>query len=71
MFANSSTKFTEWDSNRFSFGFATGAALKIDKDTKLDIRYSHDISRVADFGDTDIKNYGWAFTVQRTLFRKQ
>ncbi len=70
LFANSSAPYTEWKPSRFSAGLAAGAALKIDKNTKLDIRYSRDLTRIADFGDTDIKNYGWAFTVQRTLFRK-
>lgn len=70
MFANSSAEYTEWTPNRFAIGYSAGAALKIDTFTKLDIRYSRDITPVADFGDTDIKNYSWAFTVQRAIFRK-
>ncbi|MCG6186485.1 outer membrane beta-barrel protein [Maribellus maritimus] len=70
MFANSSTDYTEWKPNRMGIGLAAGVALKIDTNTKLDIRYSRDLTRVADFGDTDIKNYSWAFTVQRAIFKK-
>ena len=69
---DSNAKPTDWETNRFSAGVSAGAAFKIDKNTKLDIRYSKDLTRIADFGDTDIKNYGWAFTIQRALlFRKQ
>ena len=71
LLAKSGSPYTGWTTNRFAAGIAAGAALKIDKNTKLDIRYSRDLTRVADFGDTDIKNYGLAFTVQRSLFIKQ
>ena len=71
LFARSGSPYTGWTTNRFTTGIAAGTALKIDPHTKLDIRYSRDVTRVADFGDSDIKNYGWAFTVQRSLFSKQ
>lgn len=70
MIANSSKGFQMWEPEKFSCGISAGVALKIDENTKLDIRYSNDLTKLHDFGDTDIKNYGWAFTVQRTLFRK-
>lgn len=72
LFANSGSPHLGWDPTRFSFGLTGGVAFKIDKYTKLDVRYSTDLTRIADFGDTDIKNYGWQFTVKRALlFRKQ
>lgn len=70
MIANSSKGYPAWEPNRFSAGISAGVAFKIDENTKLDVRYSNDLTKLQDFGDTDIKNYGWAFTVQRTLFRK-
>jgi len=72
LFSNSGSPHLGWEPTRFSAGLTGGAAFKIDKYTKLDIRYSNDLTRIADFGDTDIKNYGWVFTIQRALlFRKQ
>jgi len=70
MIANSSKGYPAWEPNRFSAGISAGVAFKIDENTKLDIRYSNDLTKLHDFGDTDIKNYGWALTVQRSLFRK-
>lgn len=70
MIGNTSAKYTGWESNKFSAGITAGVGLKIDQNTNLNIRYSNDLTRVADFGDTDIKNYGWSFTIQRALFKK-
>ncbi len=60
MIGNTSAKYTGWESNKFSPLVLLLVGLKIDQNTNLNIRYSNDLTRVADFGDTDIKNYGWS-----------
>ncbi len=59
--------------NRFSAGIAIGAALKISDKTKLDFRYSTDLTRFDTLDKNsaiDLKNYGFSVTLQKTLFNK-
>ena len=59
--------------NRFSAGIAAGISLKLCEKTRLDFRYSTDLTRYDTLGknsSVDLKNYGFAFTIQQTIFRK-
>lgn len=59
--------------NRFSAGVALGATLKLCENTHLDFRYSTDFTRFDTLGkisSIDLKNNGFAITIQQTLFRK-
>ncbi|MGC9353910.1 MAG: outer membrane beta-barrel protein, partial [Mariniphaga sp.] len=58
------------DLNRFSAGLATGLALKLSKNTKLDFRYSSDFTTLYDMGSTNLKNQAFSFSVQQALFKK-
>jgi hypothetical protein len=58
------------DLNRFSAGLATGLALKLGENTKLDFRFSSDFTTVYDMGSTNLKNQTYSFSVQQALFRK-
>lgn len=60
--------------NRFSAGVALGATVKLCENTHLDFRYSTDFTSFDSLGKIsyiDLKNYGFAITIQQTLFRKQ
>lgn len=57
--------------NRFSAGLATGLALKLGENTKLDFRYSTDFTTVYDMGSTNLKNQAFSFSVQQALFKKE
>lgn len=59
------------DLNRFSAGLATGLALKLSENTKLDFRYSSDFTTLYDMGSTNLKNQSFSFSVQQALFRKE
>lgn len=60
--------------NRFSAGVAAGFSLNLGGNTNLDFRYSYDLTPF-DFSDsqkyTKYKNYGFAVTIQQTLFKYQ
>jgi hypothetical protein len=71
LFASSNNNRLLGELNRYSAGVATGIALKLGESTKLDLRYSTDFTTVYDMGSVNLKNQSFAFTVQRTLFRKQ
>ncbi|WP_372949868.1 outer membrane beta-barrel protein [Mariniphaga sp.] len=59
------------DLNRFSAGLATGLALKLSENTKLDFRFSSDFTTLYDMGSTNLKNQSFSFSVQQALFRKE
>ena len=59
------------DYERFSAGFIGGVALNLGINTKLDFRYSRDLTTSYDMGQTDLKNQNFSISVQQTLFRKQ
>ena len=56
---------------RFSAGLTGGVALNLGINTKLDFRYSRDLTTSYDMGQTDLKNQSFSISVQQTLFRKQ
>jgi hypothetical protein len=60
--------------NRFSVGAAVGATVKLGEKTRLDFRYTHDLTSYDDMGDAQnpakLKNQGFSVTIQQTLFRK-
>jgi hypothetical protein len=68
MFASSKDRFME--KNNFRAGFALGANLKLGENTRLDFRYSQDITSLVDFGDEKLKSRSFSVSVQQTLFRK-
>lgn len=57
--------------NRFSAGLATGLALKLGENTKLDFRYSPDFTTLYDMGSINLKNQTFSFSVQQALFRNE
>ena len=61
--------------NKFSLGAVVGGNLKLGDNTRLDFRYSYDLTSYDDMGDSQnslkLKNYGFSVTIQQTLFRKQ
>lgn len=61
--------------NRFTFGLSTGAKFKLGENTGLDFRYSFDLSHYDNMGSTsnpaNLKNNGFAITVQQTLFKNR
>lgn len=57
--------------NRFSAGLATGLALKLGENTKLDFRYSSDFTTIYDMGSTNLKNQAFSFSIQQALFKKE
>jgi hypothetical protein len=59
--------------NRFSTGFAGGATLKLSDKTKMDFRYSRDLTKFDTLdknSSIDLKNHGFSVTLQQTLFGK-
>ena len=56
---------------KFSAGLAGGVALNLGVNTKLDFRYSRDLTSTYDMGQTNLKNQSFSISVQQTLFRKQ
>lgn len=60
--------------NRFTLGAAVGANLKLGENTRLDLRYTHDLNHYDNMGTTEypikLKSYGFAVSIQQTLFRK-
>jgi hypothetical protein len=68
MFASSKERFME--QNKFRAGLAFGANLKLGDNTRLDFRYSPDITSLVDFGDEKLKSRSFSFSVQQTIFRK-
>jgi hypothetical protein len=56
------------DFYRFSAGITAGASVKISDDTKLDMRYSEDVTRVNNLKGSNIKNYGFTVSLQKSLF---
>lgn len=56
--------------NKFTAGMATGFALHLGENTKVDFRYSTDFTKVYDIEEENLKNQSFAFTVQQTLFRR-
>ncbi len=59
--------------NRFSVGFAAGAGLTLSDKTRIDFRYSSDLTRFDTLDKSssiDLKNYGFSVSIQQTLFRK-
>lgn len=71
MISNSLTSLSGDDLNNLSAGLTAGIIVKISDNTKLDLRYSEDFTRLHDFGDSDIKNYSFTIGLQKTLFRNQ
>jgi hypothetical protein len=55
----------------FSVGISAGVAVHLGQNTKLDLRYSTDFTNLTDVTPTNLKNQGFGFIVQQTLFRKQ
>jgi glutamate synthase domain-containing protein 3 len=56
--------------NKFTAGMATGFALHLGENTKVDLRYSTDFTKVYDIEEENLKYQSFAFTVQQTLFRR-
>jgi hypothetical protein len=60
--------------NRISLAASAGANFKLGESTRLDFRYTHDLTPYDNMGDNlnpaKLKNYGFSVTVQQTLFRK-
>lgn len=71
MISNSLISLSENNLNHLSAGLTAGIILKISDNTKLDLRYSEDFTRLHEFGDPDIKNYSFTIGLQKTLFGKQ
>ncbi len=59
------------DLNRFSLGLATGMALKLSENSKVDFRYSSDFTTLYDTGSTKLQNQAFSFSVQHALFKKE
>jgi len=71
MFAESKDRLRYIENNKFSTGLALGAALKLGDNTKLDFRYSSDLTPFFEVGDAKLKSRSFSVSVQQTLFRKQ
>lgn len=69
MFASSKDRFME--QNKFRAGLAFGANLKLGDNTRLDFRYSPDLTTFLEFDEEDLKSRSFSVSVQQTLFRKQ
>jgi hypothetical protein len=70
MFAASKDRLRFEDNNNFRAGLAFGAALKLGEKTKLDFRYSPDLTPFYEMGDSKLKSRSFSVSVQQTLFRK-
>jgi len=68
MFASSKNRFIE--QNKFRAGLAFGANLKLGDNTRLDFRYSPDLTTFLEFDEEDLKSRSFSVSVQQTLFRK-
>ena len=69
MFASSKNRFME--QNNFRAGLAFGANLKLGDNTRLDFRYSPDLTSIVEYNNVDLKNRSFSVSVQQTIFRKQ
>lgn len=70
MFASSKNRLRFTENNNFRAGFALGANLKLGENTRLDFRYSPDITPFYEQGDAKLKSRSFSVSVQQTLFRK-
>ena len=59
------------EQNNFRAGLVFGANLKLGDNTRLDFRYSPDLTSIVEYNNVDLKNRSFSVSVQQTLFRKQ